>query len=357
MFNKDSLYDFKVGDAFLTGVKGFETLIISQIFSAHNRWVAAATIKNGETVVVKVMGEATPLTEEVANQLGSLIDQYRRDLELYQVPIPETVITAVATHKERYYLIEFSPFMGESLETVIYCSEKEDILKVVREALNGLSTLFQFSQGEEFNGRLPVGIDLIPRNFTCSVHGKIRYVDFMAPKIWCKPIDSIDLKDPPETLWPHVILEYPPVKSPIVGAISFWRHFTKEGILLVFLQHLAKLKSELYHDFFETVDQWLRSINEMEVLERLKQRPFISMTSLERPYGLIENVVGIENEDIYTLRDATILLSQLGLMDKQSVNKVFEWTHFQWDPVPPELFSRAKNLVLNAASSKTIYGF
>lgn len=342
------LDQFAIGEIIETKVDGFEKLEIVEKYPSRNRWVAKVKSPKQDHHVLKVLGESIRLKPADITQLTGQIRKYRLELVGHDVHVPGKIVLARTKRRRkkqtRHFLLEFSPYHGESLATII---ERETdvttVIQFVTSALNQLSELFHNSRGQ----LLPVGIDMVPRNFTVNGDG-LAYVDLMPPKIWHERqrFHQICTK-PLASLWQYVTLEYPPVNNMVAGGAGFLRHFTKTGVLTVWLTHLAKLRPDLYPQFDNAISDWLERRGDEETLEDFRSRPAartIVSGDVERLTSLVTEA---KTADVYLLREAACYLAHHGHLS--DVTPVFELTHFLQRPLPNTNLARAKRIILDAS--------
>lgn len=339
-----SLASFRIGETVFMPpeFKEFRELRVMQHFSSHNRVVARVCDNGGTEFVLKVMGEKHALSEQEVKNLRADTRQYKNTLLLHGIRVPGQVILEQIEIQDRHLLIELTPYCGTSLEETMRSGHvsDEDALTLSQIGLDQLRDVFRRSRGNI----LPVGIDMVPRNF--AVDGEdVVYVDLMPPKIWRTPLEKISGKTEMQ-LWQHVSLEFPEVQDMGAGIAGFKRHFTKNGVLVVWLTQLAKLRPHLYLHLQAMVEQWLDNTNQHEALEVFQTRLLSTIARTGTPRDLHSAIMQSGLTDIYTLREAACLLAHRdGFEDVESV---FNLTHFQHERPSAQSITEAKALLLNA---------
>jgi hypothetical protein len=346
------LNQLQVGEVIPISLEGHSTLTIVDTFVSHNRWVAHCKDDNGDHRIVKVMGESTPLNQLDAEQLKAKVVQYHHLLKEYGIPVPPNIHAVVVEREGRPLLLEFADFYGVNMETSILCKDpakkedKKEILSLARMGLDSIAQLFKWSVELDINSTLPVGIDMIPRNFTLA-GGKITYVDLMPTKLWNAPLSQFDLMSSPSALWPHVTLEYPPISDPEVGEVGFCRHFTKVGVLVVWLTQLSKLQPSLYFEFDRLIANWLEEIEEFDVLNKFNSRTAAQLANQSVQSDIAEFTAAAPWHEVYTLREIACWIASHGLLGN-SLMEVFNLTHFQEKPICPERYAQAKKIIADS---------
>lgn len=343
MQNNKLLADFQIGEMLLTPIEGFETLQIVEYFCSHNRVVARVCAKGGGDYVLKVMGEKHELKDCDIMALRNQVRRYKLALISHDVNVPPPAVLDQFEIDDRPYLLELTPYCGQSLEMVIKApdAQPDDVLSLARAGLDQLRTVFRKSRGSY----LPVGIDMVPRNFAVA-GDKIVYVDLMPPKFWQTPFGTLSLPKPIEQLWQHATLEFPSVIDMTAGIIGFKRHFTKEGVLIVWLTQLARLRPEMYLQFQDMIEDWLDCIGEHETLERFQARRLCRMARIGDIRELAATVMQSGAADVYLLREAACLLAHRDGFG--GTDTIFDLTHFQHERPDDQKLNQAKDLILHA---------
>ena len=125
-------------------------------------------------------------------------------------------------------------------------------------------------------------------------------------------------------------LEWPQPEDPSVYQIGVYRHFHPLGLLRVLFLHLCRVRPDRY-------DLFRRLVLTFAEEARISGDP---IPEIER-----ESVGDMSFDRVYDLRLLACQLAAEGCISQGTLDGVFDRTHFQTDPIAPEHFLEACDLL------------
>lgn len=266
--------------------------------------------------IVKFIPVDSRTTEADMDALVNMVMGYRAALTQYKVPtVP---IHSLFHHFDdlsngRKFLVEISGYGGPPVDDSIKAGDPSEAIALLQKILNAVEALF-IKQGH--NHLLPVGLNLIPRNFAVD-NGQVRYIDFFVPYLF--PIHS-----------------WPPTNNPLIVRLDHWRHYDVRGLLQVLLVQSGKLRPELYYEFDYLIE---RQIKDWQI--------GIATWWVERPARQVANqvktgaktktvqVIGrLPIHSLYDLREIGVLMTSLKMLAPDELERLFTETHCHSDEPP-----------------------
>lgn len=316
--------ELRVGELFeFPGIEPHE--VVGYIPGGNNRVILRARCHNGDDVVLKI----AQAHEHHADQFRGMcekIHDYQQMLRTLGVPTPHPITTHETVMDGRRFLLETSPFTGQSVHELILLASPAEVIALSHEMIDNALSLI-FSQNLRADGNLKCGADMLPRNFTKDEKGMC-YVDLWPPKLW--------LNGEPT-------LEYPEPLEPRVVELGVFRHFTIKGISQVFLVQLCRVRPELRREFQALADGFLEKMGFQEQLTWMRQRPALLLQNGE----ILERVLEpLDYLRIYDLREVACELAFQRKITSYQLEWVFKVSHFQDNPLPEEIIEIIKKELL-----------
>ncbi|MDO8435135.1 MAG: hypothetical protein Q7S89_00425 [bacterium] len=277
-------------------------------FRSYEREVVHVRGTDGDELVIKVFGTgAKKLAKGDAWELVELGQRYLDALRALGVRMDKpTVEIAQNGDPDHAILVEHSPYRGRSVGELLQEAQADsELVSLVRGVLECVRGFF----GQRGDPHFPVGIDLVPRNFTRDEDGKYYCIDFHPPK----------LRLPNGTF----TLEWPQPADPSVYAIGVYRHFHPLGLLRVLFLHLCRIRSDRYNLFRREIHRFADEV-------RISGDP---IPEIDR-----ECLEELGFDHVYDLRLLACQLAAEGRIMQATLDRVFDLTHFQTDPVAADHF-------------------
>ncbi len=320
----------KIEEGMEVEILGIRYITQRTFLDSHNSYVFQAKHPDGSSQVLKIYFEKRKLpTGEATTFVGHVL-AYCEKLRKLNVCLPPDKGFVLLPFDGRLLVIHISPFMGESLERSVRGAKSEkEIVENMRLSFHCLGNLMKADKGD----RMSVGIDLIPRNFVSSDGQKAIYVDLVPPKI---------------KVGSHYLLEIPEPEDPITRKIGIFRHYSKLGVMIVFLVQLCRLKPQYYKVYENEIIRYLKRIKLESTLEKFKNRlvrTFITATNEDIPI-----IKKLEFTDVYDLREIACFYGYKGLITKDELRDFFADSHFQDKPLPKKVIAELKSRLLKAVS-------
>ena len=284
-------------------------------FRSHEREVVHVRGAAGDELVVKVFGVgAKRLTRRDADELVALTHRYLVALKALGIRMSEPKLDIAQNgDPDHVILIERSPYRGRAVNDLLHEAQTDtELTELVAGMLGCVRGIFD----QPVDPYVAVGIDLVPRNFTRDEGGEYHCIDFHPPKI--------ALDDGTFTL------EWPQPEDPSVYQIGVYRHFHPLGLLRVLFLHLCRVRPDRY-------DLFRRLVLTFAEEARISGDP---IPEIER-----ESVGDMSFDRVYDLRLLACQLAAEGCISQGTLDGVFDRTHFQTDPIAPEHFLEACDLL------------
>lgn len=320
----------------LKNLRRGETFQIPQVgpceFLGHLNGGNRITLKfrSGEEQNVRVLkvAQAHQDSGELFAAYCQLMEEYRQLLKSCGIKTPEPIFTIKTTNDlGQHVFIEISPYIGPSCDNLLLKASPQEALILTQKILEATQLLL--SSCSISTKRLLCGLDMIPRNFTQDSSGQIWYVDHWPPK-----------KEKGDKL----TLEYPEPNDPEVIEIGIYRNYTLQGILQVFLTHLCRLRPELRREFQNLITKFLQKIKAQTILQELDNSP---AKRLERDdVGLKELLEPLGFPETLDLREIACELVYQGKLKPQTLDQIFQESHFQDQKLEEEKIQSIKHLML-----------
>lgn len=260
--------------------------------------------------IVKFIPFDNKTTKADMDRLVTMVMRYRAALDEYEVPtVPIHSLFDHSDHAtdDRKFLVEISGYGGPPAEDSIRNGKPTDAFASLHKILEAVKPLF-LNQDVRTH-LLPVGLNLVPRNFTVD-NGEVKYIDFFMPYLY--PIHS-----------------WPPTDNKLIIKIDHWRHYDARGLLQVLLVHLGRLRPELYLRFDELIAERIAAW-QIGVAGWWQERPArhlkrqLDSDSKTRAGKL---VLELNIKKLYDLREIGVLMASRQLLPPDELNKLFEDTH------------------------------
>lgn len=293
-------------------------------------------VDNVPKIVIKVIGGQKHQTSKVINltnlrayELGATIGEYESQLRAQGIILPDYFLWFIDPPDAKGFvsLVLVQEYVGN--DDAKSRLQKATTESEIKEVLQGIFTIMRPIFSPAVMGQL--GLDPLPENFL----------------FWNKRIIYVDLMPPRLLVNDRAIVEYPEPISKIGFQLGFWKHFTPDGLLVILLTQLARIRPEWFPLFWKEIKGW----SEIQGLTTEQQEPVAE--KLERyilsddcdPAGVIESA-----EDPYLFRlTISQLASKIGLA-KDVLDKAFKLTHYE-DGSFDDALLKAKKLVIDTINS------
>jgi len=309
-------------------ILGIPYTVERTFLDSYNSYVLKAKHPDGSAEVIKIYFEKRKLTKKQATIFVGHVLTYCDKLRNLKVCLPPDKGIVLLPINGRLVVIHISPFMGESLERNFRFAESEkDIIKNMKMTFDCLGDLMKKDKGDRMN----VGIDLIPRNFVSDDGKKAIYVDLVPPKI---------------KVGSNYLLEIPEPKDPLTRKIGIFRHYSKLGVMIVFLVQLCRLKPHYYQVYENEITAYLERIGQESTLRKFQNRLVkrsVTATSADIPV-----IKSLSFKNIYDLREIACFYAYQGLITKEELRDFFSDSHFQDKPLTKKVVNELKKRLIKA---------
>lgn len=309
---------------------GAATFEVIEIIRNGNREVLRVRGEDGKIRIAKILGGQKPLAIEDALKQAQYIKLYRRALLTCGVPLPERTELSLGINSKGVELKEFSPDVGTEVSHMLGDSKFGPL--VVDQILEKvMKPLFASSKGAV----LDVGLDPLTRNFTFN--GSITYVDLFPAKITIKGRKTLEFPEPTEA-------------EP--QRLGLFRHYRKEGIILVFFMDLCRYTPSLRDNWRSRIYNFLRDIGESRIIKFLNRSP---ANKLRQDFSRATRVIRAQSGrgiSYFFLRDlACEIAFREGKAANPKLEEFFHLTHFQDKPLSVKQIRRAKKFLIEWAQA------
>jgi len=323
--------DLKKGDTFkFPGVQDHE--VLGTIAGSYNRLVLRVKGNGhdggGDSSVFKIAAAHEGHVDDFRGKCEE-IHGYQQMLKVLGVRTPDPITTHETVMNGRHFLLEISPFTGQTVHDVMTTASETEAL-TLSQGMADTALRPILSQETRGDGNLRCGVDMIPRNFTRDGAGKLHYVDLWPPKLW--------LNGEPA-------LEYPePVDSEVID-LGIFRHFTHFGVTQAFLVQLCRIRPDLRRKFQDLIDQFLGSIEMPTTRKQMLASPACRFQNGE---PLDRVLAPLDSREIYDLRELACELTFQGRLIPSDLEQIFQDSHFQDTPLPGDLIDQIKEALCAA---------
>lgn len=281
--------------------------------------------------VLKVIGDLKRpkekkinLTSAQATWLGNSIALYEGQLKAAGMLMPSGfnwLIDQLDEDPSHYFLIVRQQFVGrQNAKVELKAANSEtQIQQITGDILMAMEPIFL----KENLGQL--GIDPLPENFL-YYQGGIYYVDLFPPR--CKVEDRF-------------ITEYPEPISQIGQQLGYWKHYTIEGLMVVFLTQLARIRPDYFKLYWEEVNKRLIDHGQRKASDNINQWILSTSNHSVSAVGKVSNP--------YQLRLIACQLAARNELDPILLEKIFGITHYEDGDFILALKS-AKRLILDGSA-------
>ncbi|MDZ7798802.1 MAG: hypothetical protein U5L76_04290 [Patescibacteria group bacterium] len=311
-------------------ILGIPYIVQRTFLDSHNSYVLQAKHPDGTSEVLKIYFEKRKLTKRQATIFVGHVLTYCDKLRDLKVCLPPDKGIVLLPINGRLAVIHISPFMGESLERNIrFAKSEEDIIRNMDITFTCLGNLMKNGRSD----RMSVGIDLIPRNFVSHDGEKAIYVDLVPPKI---------------KVGSKYLLEIPEPKDPLTHKIGIFRHYSKLGVMIVFLVQLCRLKPQYYEVYEDEIIKYLEKMKLSKTADKFRKR--LVKTSITGTTADVPVIKNLEFADIYDLREIACYYCYKDLMTREELRYFFSDSHFQDKPLTKKVVNELKNRLIKAVS-------
>jgi len=331
------LQNVKPGDKLELALLG--TCKVTEVGSGYYRTCVKAETGQGKKKVVKVFAcEAVTVPRLESGELMNLIELFAKELHDLGIATPDPMFWTEphpnGSGRDMVDLYEVAEDVGPCLETEIRRGKDHEIHQAVERILiHGVAPLFASVPPDQHH--LPMGIDLIPRNFAWK-EGKLYYFDFMPPFVIFDDDESRPLRDRQLQAIPHPT-------DPACLQLGQWRHYNKGGLCQVLLIQLARLRPEMYNQFLEWITKFLQKSSEWAALQQFQERKAAALAQHGTNCQLISRFVKeAAFADVYDLRELGCLAACDGKLSGKNLNQIFLTSHFLGEPLSEEQMTEVK---------------
>ncbi|PIY96849.1 MAG: hypothetical protein COY66_02305 [Candidatus Kerfeldbacteria bacterium CG_4_10_14_0_8_um_filter_42_10] len=321
--------ELKSGDPFVFPGLEKQFTVVGYIPGGFNRIILKANCNGGTgTRILKIAQahEGDADADQFKGKCGQIHD-YQQSLQRLGVLTPSPITTHENVIDGKRFLLETSPFTGQSVHEMMLTAPRNDVLELCQQMIDvALKPIF--SQNLRADGNLPCGVDMIPRNFTKDP-GVMHYVDLWPPKLW---LDG------------EPTLEYPEPMDTKVIQLGIFRHFTIKGVAQAFLVQLCRIRPELRREFQRLVDGALKGMGLHEELGWLQQQP---ARQFQNGGDLKQIIEPLGYEQIYGLREIACELAFQGQISAGQLERIFKDSHFQDTPLPSATILQIKEVLFH----------
>ncbi|MFZ5390988.1 MAG: hypothetical protein ACOZAJ_01795 [Patescibacteria group bacterium] len=212
-----------------------------------------AIISKETRKVVKIFSgrPGMPLTPESAVISGKRISEYRNRLAKMGMEVSSFFNWVIAIDEETGLpsVVMIEPYCGPDVATLLRQADDDGCLQLERGLLGTLEPIIKSG----LSGRLSVGIDAQPSNFTW-LDGRYTFIDFTPPRY----LEG-----------ENYLIEDPQPKTKEGYDLGFWRYYTPEGILSVFLSQLTRIRPKMFSRFKDLLVSWLND-NDVSLAQQFK---------------------------------------------------------------------------------------
>lgn len=319
-------------------------------------------VDGGKRIVEKRIGaKREDFSRARANQLAEDILVYQEKLESLSVPVPalEDIAVKYNTRSKKAIILVTTQWTGPDAEMVIghWMSRYYDAGGLaLRHLVCEMCGAFKPVLADRISKyETVVGIDPKASNFTVDESGKMWYVDPFPPRF---RKDGVPL------------LEWKPLRTPLGRELAYFKYFDARGIILGFIEQLARIRPEL-KEFFETIsydalrstlpqdlfDEFLEEIHNapwMQVRMRLADDRFrcTEIEAKEMLHAYAECMVCGVHYSIYTLREIALELARVKKMSMEKLEEFFARSHFE-EELPCDRMEELISMLGRAFSAHT----
>lgn len=315
----------------------------------------------GKRMVEKRIGaKREDFSRARATQLADDILVYQEKLEALSVPIPALKDIAVKydTRSKKAVILVTTQWTGPDAEMMIgyWMSRYYDagglaLTSLVRKMWEALQPVLE---DRVTKWETAVGIDPKASNFTADEFGKVWYVDPFPPRFRKEGVP---------------LLEWKPLRTQLGKDLAYFKYFDVRGIVLGFIEQLARIRPDLKELFEEISYDALRRIipeesaneflGDMHTAPWTQVRAFLAhgcrCTQAEAEkmlHAYAESRVCGVRYSIYTLREIALELARAGIMSGDGLEEFFALSHFE-EEFPRERMGVLVSMLGRALSAHT----
>lgn len=330
----DQFKELKPGDKISVPGLPLTFIVVGYIPGGYNRLILRAESANGSQILKIASAHAIDENDIQFHDFCPLVLQYHARLKSLGVKTPGGISTHTFEIDGKHFFLEISPFSGDCVhDLLLNTNSEEETVNLVKGMIKvALQPIFGQALNED--GCFPVGIDMIPRNFTLDSREElaISYVDLWPPKLMHT-----------QTSANRYSLEYPEPTDPEVIRVGIYRHYTPLGILHAFLIQLCRLSPKQRGLFRELVTGFLTEMNFKVVRSRFENLPAVRF---ENGANLSELLEPLGFTEIYDIRDIACVLAFLNKLTQVELEEIFSLTHFQDQRLSDETIRLIKEKLL-----------
>lgn len=340
------LKDLKVGAHVVLSPLG-ECTVTEAGGGGYYRTCIKVRSNSGNDLVVKAYAcEGVTVPRLEAGDLMRLIQMYAKDLHDVGIATPDPVFWTEArddgSGRDMVDLYEATAYVGPSIDLDVINGDTDCVRQAVNRVLeHGLAALF--SRVPPGENHLPVGIDLVLRNFSW-LDGKLYYFDFMPPFVAYDDNETRPLHD-------RQLLAIPQPTDSTCLQLGQWRHYSKGGLCQVLLIQLARLRPEMCHLFLKWITKFLQENGEWAALQIFNERSAAKLNTHEPGcQTAIDFANEAKFEDVYDLREHACWATHDEKMSREELEDFFLKSHFLGEPLSDTKMDELRSDLISAVN-------